>query len=791
MAMTTQIKRLESAFATIVVAVYQPMIVQWVSGPVIYHLARRAADSARTFSADRSAAMTTPRSVGKAAARNDDELQQALELVRTVRPRARLLGDRIDFDGEGFPMFPGIDGPGEGASFAVTSGPPIRDERQLSVVEELLPDLVPQVADVVKTLLAEHGTLPASELRQQVLSTVNHAMKDAGLQMGGDYLATDGDYIEYLSPIGIANFFRQVYFAVGEGCGPIEQAFSIAPGEELELVLETVRTQTHEEIYEYGSETVSEAATESKLITDVSDKIATQLQRESSTAISAGVSANVSGGTAVWNFGINANFGLNSTLNNASTQAREIASRRLQEVTKKASERITRTFHVRIRDTLELTSTNTTRRVIKNTLATPVSYGLRRVYNKLHVKVQDLGPRLIWQLYVPRPGRRLARSRFVHFAEGVPLTTPNTPPAVPPKPAGDVDKGSTVAAVVAGIGDAVGHWFIHFNVAAPPGRKVIRVSIDSMADIEYPNEDKKTAPLSSPSVYEGGVNVMVTKSKSNSVRIDFTYAWEPSQDVIDRWKADVEAAAKKQQAADADERAKALRAQFEESRALITARSKIRARPAADLRREERYEVLSALAGTAFGPAVGSDPPDPLQIEFFHRYFDADALFFYVHPTWWEPRYYGTPERASYEITSDSEPAPVGSSLGWILQLDGDDRRNEFINSPWVRACVPIYPGREREAIAWLAEHVEGKVGYDTNADPLKKLLKDIETFRTSERGLGVDGAEYITVSSTIPGGTGGTTTPPGAAVYPVVSEFDIAVPTEGFVYDDIDIKIP
>lgn len=46
-----------------------------------------------------------------------------------------------------------------------------------------------------------------------------------------------------------------------------------------------------------------------------------------------------------------------------------------------------------------------------------------------------------------------------------------------------------------------------------------------------------------------------------------------------------------------------------------------------------------------------------------------------------------------------SEPAPLGSSLGWLIQLDGDRRRNEFINSPWARICIPIRPGRERKLL--------------------------------------------------------------------------------------------
>ena len=68
----------------------------------------------------------------------------------------------------------------------------------------------------------------------------------------------------------------------------------------------------------------------------------------------------------------------------------------------------------------------------------------------------------------------------------------------------------------------------------------------------------------------------------------------------------------------------------------------------------------------------------------------------------------------NYYITEESVPAKLGSSLGWLLQLDGDNLRNAFLNAPWVKAVIPIRPGRERAAINWLQRlHVEGTEGLD------------------------------------------------------------------------------
>lgn len=124
-----------------------------------------------------------------------------------------------------------------------------------------------------------------------------------------------------------------------------------------------------------------------------------------------------------------------------------------------------------------------------------------------------------------------------------------------------------------------------------------------------------------------------------------------------------------------------------------------------------------------------------------------------------------------------------------MIQLDGDARRNEFINSPWIRVCMPIYPGREREAIQWLAKHIEGEQGYDTGSGPLKELLDQVVQYRDQEEKLGINGPDYVTVDSTIGDEPADPTAPlTPEDVYPVVQEFEVTVPTEGFVYDELKL---
>lgn len=81
----------------------------------------------------------------------------------------------------------------------------------------------------------------------------------------------------------------------------------------------------------------------------------------------------------------------------------------------------------------------------------------------------------------------------------------------------------------------------------------------------------------------------------------------------------------------------------------------------------------------------------------------------------------------NYFITEESELARMGSSLGWLLQLDGDNLRNAFLNSPWVKAVIPIRPGKEQVAINWLQQvNVEGTDGLDSAYNAPQEELEKI-----------------------------------------------------------------
>jgi hypothetical protein len=196
--------------------------------------------------------------------------------------------------------------------------------------------------------------------------------------------------------------------------------------------------------------------------------------------------------------------------------------------------------------------------------------------------------------------------------------------------------------------------------------------------------------------------------------------------------------------------------------------SNIKPRKSEELREEERIVVYRSLIQDMLsnGIPMPDDKTRHVVAELINSIFDVDKMLYFVAPEWWRPRLHHSHQqlqenkpplskfdtlgvhtlksvaqkaiaqkyfqdkitgtdtmslnasatgwgalnennRDNYYITEDSEPAKLGSSLGWLLQLDGDNLRNAFLNAPWVKAVIPIRPGKERAAINWL-KGVEG-----------------------------------------------------------------------------------
>jgi hypothetical protein len=810
--MTTELKKFSDAYATLTVATYEPMILRWISAWSVHTIGSIVAWRGQRQVQLRDGAISTALAVNAARARvavptprelavDDGDGSGRGEYTAVLDSAGRPLAaegvvEHVEL--EGFPaaarvgsaVFPlgvvEVEADGEemrprmttrmrnGLSMSVRSVP-VLVNRALGRADADF-DYVKERDRTTEALLS--AAKEAVEADRALSPALTKTLKDIGI-----YDFFPGRRVEEaLSPIGIAHFYRQLYFNAEEGYGPIEEAFTVAPLETLEVVYQSVRRQIHEEVLELGSEQISEEANESKNTEEVSDKVSTMIQRDSSTSMS----ANASGSIGVWQAGASAS----ADFKTSSQRSREETSRRLKEVTSRASERITKTFKLTTRDIDDVTTTNLTRRVIKNDSPHPVSYGLRRVLRRVRVKTQDIGPALVWQLYIRNPGEGLAQSDFVHFRAADPISIPEVPPGVPPRPRGGTDTGTTSSALHWDSSRRT--WYAPVVVQVGADREVKAVSIDSITDLEgggkddpapSPRNDVQWDSKWDPNTHTFTTNIALTIGDALSVSVNYTYTWDPAGAVLAEWDGQRQAEVQKLTA-------EAMNAQFERDKTLITERSKIRTRPPADLRREERYEIMNRMVSHLFARGADRSDPSPLEIEYFHRYMDINGMFVYTHPSWWKPRYAPVAtslRRPSYQITAQSEPGRMGSSLGWMIQLDGDTRRNEFLNSPWVRVCMPIREGREREAVQWLARHVEGEIGYDVNNGPLADLLTEVEDIRKAQGALGTESIDYVTVDTDVHDHNGGNALKP-EDVYPVISEFEVTVPTDGFVYDELNL---
>jgi hypothetical protein len=253
------------------------------------------------------------------------------------------------------------------------------------------------------------------------------------------------------------------------------------------------------------------------------------------------------------------------------------------------------------------------------------------------------------------------------------------------------------------------------------------------------------------------------------LRVTAKVTWQPTQATLDRVNTERNDAIEKFKEETRREFEKAF---VEAARDRINKASNIEPRAFEDLREEERIVVYRSL----IQEMLTKDLPMPddrtrhVVAELLNTIFDVDKMLYFVAPEWWRPRLHqshqslggqripsdiagassvfgelqseatknvvtsvattsqktqiapmdtvswgGADNRVdNYYITEESRPAKLGASLGWLLQLDGDDLRNAFLNAPWVKAVIPVRPGKERAAMNWLQRlHVEGTDGLD------------------------------------------------------------------------------
>ncbi|MBV9326407.1 MAG: hypothetical protein JO352_21795 [Chloroflexi bacterium] len=218
---------------------------------------------------------------------------------------------------------------------------------------------------------------------------------------------------------------------------------------------------------------------------------------------------------------------------------------------------------------------------------------------------------------------------------------------------------------------------------------------------------------------------------------------------------------------------------FKTARERIKLASNIQPRDTTDLREEERIVVYRKLVEQLLQIAgITNEDPHVRHVfsEVVESMFDMDSMLYFVAPDWWMPRRQvssvdalgavgvadspplpfglGNTDAATfrgadvvgwggarsyraddYYITEDSTPAKMGSSLGWLIQLDGDTFRNAFLNAPWVKAVIPLRVGHEWKALDWLSgAQLEGSDGLnalyqETFSGEKATMLADLKAY--------------------------------------------------------------
>ena len=570
-----------------------------------------------------------------------------------------------------------------------------------------------------------------------------------------------------LSPVGIVHLFRQYFFEFDTFLGTPVGHIWLSPGSTVELIEVSTRKTITEKALELQSEKI--VKTESSLTQQ--DELSDAVKEDNKNDIKFGASVTANQKWVWGSASQTASFDMNTT----QQTAREQSHKHMRQQSDKLATEIRTNYKSTFKTVTEYTDTTSKRYVLTNNSDKLVNYELRRKMRQVGVQVQDIGCYLCWQCYVDEPGMNLGVANMVHVAKSPDLEKIPHPKAIVPlkpftekvnisipfvgKDTSDKDISYTNGSETeVGFLDSEEH--IEYRFQQKVTCKEVNYYLDSVTLKPQGSELQ-------PSVRDFTVNKNSNSASfivqldyvhfhgQNSVNLEASLYWVPNQDEnaikqenekkLSEYTAEVESAYKKEFIEAAQER--------------IKAASNIEQRKFEDLREEERIVVYRNLIQDLLAPEKKVPQFDyrtrHIVSELINSIFDVDKMLYFVAPEWWKPRKHygqlfgivkpsgkvnsdGTPEMVpdltntitqdnvvgwggidemredNYYITEDSTPAKLGSSLGWLLQLDGDNLRNAFLNAPWVKAVIPIRPGKEKAALNWLKQ-IEGTNGIGPN----------------------------------------------------------------------------
>jgi hypothetical protein len=579
----------------------------------------------------------------------------------------------------------------------------------------------------------------------------------------------------FLSPIGLLHMFREYFFEIGTFLGPPVGHVWISPGGQVELVEVNTRRQLVERTVEQSTETT----TKTEVAQTDQDELSDAVKVENANDTRLGVTASASGGVAgIFQASGSGSFNLDSSRK----QAQEQTHKRMREQSSKLSSEVRQNYKTTFRTVTETTDTSSRRYLMQNTTGNLVSYQLNRKMRKVAVQVQDLGEQLCWQLYIDNPGDPLGLGEFVHATSSA-LDPGVKTPDYKPYPA-NIEKAFSLSIPFilyqgadddaentyelsgdngdhgifkpdVGTDDIIQFKF-EFKCQPPPAGYVL----DSISNLDF-HGAQVNFNLDPPNVAQNSFVVHLTHANFGgrpAIPFDANVVYAPTPQTkaaIDQANTDLKTTYDDQVALKKEQLF------YDTLRTRLKLVGQVKPRPQEDLRAEERSIVYRSLIRRLYGSENGWTNEDyHVASELIRYLFDIDSMLYFVAPDWWRPRQQtlaskdnqgelqptiiaepalservsligkGRPRiipghRPYYLITEETAPAPQGASLGWLIQLDGDVHRNAFLNSPWVKSVLPIRPGREREAMAWLRRpEVAGSDGldepypYDAAQDP-------------------------------------------------------------------------
>lgn len=606
-----------------------------------------------------------------------------------------------------------------------------------------------------------------------------------------------------LSPIGIVHLFRQYFFELDTFLGTPVSHVWLSPGSTVELV----EVSTRKTIVEKTIETAFEKIAKTESSTTDKDEISEAVKQDNRDDSKLGFSTTVN---QSWGSG-SATATASLDLNKTQETAREQGRKRSREQTEKLSTEIRQTFKSTFKTVTETTDMSSKRYVLTNITSDLINYELRRKMRQVGVQIQDAGTYLCWQTFVDDPGDALALPNLIHIAKPADLViVPEFHEIKMPAEYVDVSfsgeavwnfpdnsrqwasahpetRGQFVPIATLDILGVPNDYEVAYN-AADPFIDIQKSIVAAEDDDSWNAANWGFRGMITPDAKRVMVGVTtapgglawddrITFKVGGAVRCKLRVA---KRDEINKVNSTMLTAKKE---AEAENQRKLEQAYLDAVQERVTLASQVTKRSFEHLREEERTIVYRNLIKMLMTEKLYRNTPDTpsghqtrhVLSELLNAIFDIDKMLYFVAPEWWKPRRTagvlaigGTalPEsidrsvvrwaddesHGKYFITDKSDPAPLGASLGWLLQIDGDDLRNAFLNAPWVKAVIPIRPGKEQAAIQWLKSvGVEGADGLDAAyAAPADELAKIKNVLLANDPADPVLGHAQVTIGDAI-----------------------------------------